>query len=214
MIIDLIEPAISNYAMQYSTHDDALLAEIEVYTEANHKEAHMLSGPLQGAFLSMVSRMIKPKRILEIGTFVGYSALCLAKGLGEEGELHTLEKRKEDADLAQSYFDRSKFKNLIHLHIGDASTIIEQLEIEWDLIFVDADKTGYLNYYNFLIEKVKPGTWFLFDNVFFHGEVIKNPIKGKSAKAISEFNEFIKNDNRIEKVMLTIRDGILLMYKK
>ena len=214
MIIDLIEPAISNYAMEYSTHDDALLEEIEVYTEKHHKEAHMLSGPLQGAFLSMVSRMIKPKRILEIGTFVGYSALCLAKGLREEGELHTLEKRKEDADIAQAYFDRSTLKKQIHLHIGDAAAIIEQLEMEWDLIFVDADKTGYLNYYNFLIEKVKPGTWFLFDNVFFHGEVIKNPIKGKSAKAISEFNEFIKNDNRVEKVMLTIRDGILLMYKK
>ena len=213
-MMDLIKPAISDYAMQYSTHDDALLDEIKQYTEEHHKEAHMLSGPLQGAFLSMVSRMIKPKRILEIGTFVGYSAICLAKGLDEEGELHTLEKRKEDADIAQAYFDKSKYKNQIHLHIGEASEYIEKLKINWDLIFVDADKTGYLNYYNSLIEKVKPGTWLLFDNVFFHGEVIKNPIKGKSAKAISAFNEFIKNDNRVEKVMLTIRDGILLMYKK
>lgn len=214
MIMDLIEPAISDYALKYSTHDDALLEEIKLFTEENHKEAHMLSGPLQGAFLSMVSRMIKPKKILEIGTFVGYSALCLAKGLGKGCELHTLEKRKEDADIAQAYFDRSKFNDQIHLHVGDASVLIEQLELEWDLIFVDADKTGYLDYYKFLIEKVKPGTWFLFDNVFFHGEVVKIPIKGKSAKAISEFNEFIKNDDRVEKVMLTIRDGILLMYKK
>lgn len=212
--MDIIEPTINEYALQHSTHEDVLLEEIKVYTEENHQEAHMLSGPLQGAFLSMVSKMIKPKKILEIGTFVGYSAICLAKGLPFDGALHTIEKRIEDAEIAQSYFDRSIFKNQIHLHVGQALEIITKIDEDWDLIFVDADKTGYLDYYNYLIERVRSGTWFLFDNVFFHGEVIKTPIKGKSAKAISTFNEFIKNDHRVENVMLTIRDGIMLLHKK
>ena len=212
--MDIIEPTINEYALQHSTHDDVLLEEIKAFTEENHQEAHMLSGPLQGTFLSMVSKMIKPKKILEIGTFVGYSAICLAKGLPLDGALHTIEKRIEDAEIAQAYFDRSNFKNQIHLHVGQALEIITKIDEDWDLIFVDADKTGYLDYYNYLIERVRPGTWFLFDNVFFHGEVIKTPIKGKSAKAISIFNEFIKNDHRVENVMLTIRDGLMLLHKK
>ena len=212
--MDLILPEINNYALQNSSQGDLLLDEIKTFTEQNHAEHHMLSGPLQGAFLSMVSRMIRPKNILEIGTFVGYSAICLAKGLREDGMLHTIEKREEDAKTAQSFFNRSEFKDSIQLHIGNASEILNELKIDWDLIFVDADKTGYLGYYKFLIEKVKPGTWFLFDNVFFHGEVLATPIKGKNAKAISEFNEYIKNDSRVEKVVLTIRDGITLLYKK
>jgi predicted O-methyltransferase YrrM len=212
--MDLILPEINNYALQNSSQDDPLLNEIKIYTEQNHAEPHMLSGPLQGAFLSMVSGMIKPKKILEIGTFMGYSALCLAKGLTADGMLHTIEKREEDAKTAQLFFNRSGFKDKIQLHIGNASEILNELQIDWDLIFVDADKTGYLAYYKFLIEKVKPGTWFLFDNVFFHGEVLASTIKGKNAKAISEFNEYIKNDSRVEKVVLTIRDGLTLLYKK
>ena len=165
--MDIILPQINDYALQNSSQDDPLLDEIKIFTEQNHAEPHMLSGPLQGAFLSMVSRMIKPKKILEIGTFMGYSALCLAKGLTANGMLHTIEKREEDAKTAQSFFNRSRFKDNIQLHIGNASEILNELQIDWDLIFVDADKTGYLAYYKFLIEKVKPGTWFLFDNVFF-----------------------------------------------
>jgi hypothetical protein len=152
--------------------------------------------------------------ILEIGSFVGYSTLCLAKGLAKNGELHTIEKREIDALKAQSYFDRSEYKSQLKIHVGSATEILTDLNKDWDLIFVDADKTGYLNYFESLIEKVKPGTWFLFDNVFFHGEVLKNPLVGKNAKAIHEFNEYIKNDNRVEKVMLTIRDGLTLLYKK
>lgn len=212
--MDLIHPEINNYALQNSSQDDPLLNEIKIFTEQNHAEYPMLSGPLQGAFLSMVSRMIKPKKILEIGTFVGYSALCLAKGLAEDGILHTIEKREEDAKIAQSFFNRSVFKDKIQLHIGNASDVLNKLYVDWDLIFVDADKTGYLGYYEFLINKVKPGTWFLFDNVFFHGEVLKTPPKGKNVKAIFEFNEYIKNDPRVEKVVLTIRDGLTLLFKK
>ena len=212
--MDLILPELNHYALLNSSQDDPLLDEIKIYTEKNHPEAHMLSGPLQGMFLTLVSKMIKPERILEIGTFVGYSAICLAKGLPPTGELHTIEKREQDAEIAQHYFNRSNYKEQINLHIGNADFVLSTLEKNWDLIFVDADKTGYIGYYEMLIDRVKPGTFFLFDNVFFHGEVLKTAISGKNAKAISAFNEYIKNDSRIEKVMLTIRDGLTLLMKK
>jgi predicted O-methyltransferase YrrM len=212
--MDLISSEVNAYAQLNTSQEDPLLLEIQKHTEQHHPEHHMLSGPLQGQLLSMVSRMIKPNRILEIGTFVGYSAICLAKGLSKNGVLHTIEKREADAKTAQSFFDKSDEKNNIVLHLGNAMEILAELHEEWDLIFVDADKTNYITYYELLIERVRPGTWFLFDNVFFHGEVLKNPVTGKNAKRIVEFNELIKNDNRVEKVMLTIRDGITLLYKK
>ena len=212
--MDVIPSEVHAYALLNTSQDDALLLEIQEHTELYHPEQHMLSGPLQGQFLNMVSRMIKPKRVLEIGTFVGYSALCLAKGLDENGVLHTIEKREDDAKTAQSVFDRSEYKKNICLHVGSAMDILKDLQEDWDLVFVDADKTSYKAYYELLIERVKPGTWFLFDNVFFHGEVLKNPVSGKNAKAIVEFNEMIKIDSRVEKVMLTVRDGLTLLYKK
>ncbi len=209
-----ISSILNDYALQHTSADDPLLEKVRLYTEQNHAEPHMLSGTLQGHFLSMISRMIRPKKVLEIGTFTGYSALCLAKGLNYDGMLHTIEKRKEDATLARSFFDKSDFANRITIHVGNAMDILENLKEDWDLIFMDADKTGYQGYYDLLIPRVKPGTWFLIDNVFFHGEVLKEEIKGKNAKAIHAFNEHIAKDERVEKVMLTIRDGLTLMYKK
>jgi predicted O-methyltransferase YrrM len=174
----------------------------------------MISGPLQGNLLSMLSKMIKPKRILEIGTFTGYSALCLAKGLSSDGVLHTIELRKEDAVIAQAHFDRSEHAHQIKQHVGNAIELLPVLDEDWDLVFIDADKTGYLNYYGLLIEKVKPGTFFIVDNVLFHGEVLKEKISGKSAKAVAAFNAFIREDDRVEKVMLTVRDGLSILLKK
>ena len=212
--MEFVLQSANDYALKHSSDTDELLNEIHTQTIQDHAEAHMLSGPVQGTFLTMLSKMIKPKRILEVGTFVGYSAICLAKGLEEGGVLHTIEKREEDAELSKQYIERSKYKDNIVVHTGDASTIIDTLKEDWDLIFIDADKTGYLSYYQQLIETVRPGTWFVFDNVLFHGEVLKENITGKNAKAITVFNEFIRKDDRVEKVMLTIRDGITLLYKK
>lgn len=212
--MDFILQSANDYAIKHSSTTDELLSEIHAKTIQEHPEAHMLSGPLQGVFLSMLSKMIKPRRILEIGTFVGYSALCLAKGLREDGILHTIEKREQDSERSKAYINRSDFRKNIIVHTGDASLIIETLKEDWDLIFIDADKTGYLSYYEQLIDKVQSGTWFIIDNVLFHGEVLNEKITGKNAKAITAFNEFIKDDNRVEKVMLTIRDGITLLYKK
>jgi len=212
--MEFILPLANAYAEQNSSVTDNLLQEIYAFTLENHAEPHMISGPLQGNLLSMLSRMIKPKRILEIGSFTGYSAICLAKGLSLDGMLHTIELREEDAAIAQAYFDRSENGLQIKLHVGNARELLPALEEDWDLVFIDADKTGYLDYYCLLIEKVKPGTFFIIDNVLFHGEVLKEKISGKSAKAVAAFNAFIREDNRVEKVMLTVRDGLSILIKK
>jgi caffeoyl-CoA O-methyltransferase len=212
--MEFILPLANEYAEANSSETDALLREIHAFTQNNHAEPHMISGPLQGNLLSMVSKMIKPNRILEIGTFTGYSAICLAKGLSSDGVLHTIELRNEDAAIAQAYFDRSEHAHQIKLHAGNARELLPVLDEDWDLVFIDADKTGYLDYYGLLIEKVKSGTFFIVDNVLFHGEVLKENINGKSAKAVAAFNTFIREDDRVEKVMLTVRDGLSILLKK
>lgn len=212
--MEFILPLANAYAEQNSSVTDNLLQEIHAFTLENHAEPHMISGPLQGNLLSMLSKMIKPKRILEIGSFTGYSAICLAKGLSSDGMLHTIELREEDAAIAQAYFDRSEHGLQIKLHVGNARELLPAMEEDWDLVFIDADKTGYLDYYGLLIDKVKPGTFFIIDNVLFHGEVLKEKISGKSAKAVAAFNAFIREDNRVEKVMLTVRDGLSILIKK
>jgi len=202
------------YAKRYTTALDKELEEIEEFTLTNHPHAQMLSGHVQGKVLEMFSSMIKPERILEIGTFTGFSALCLAKGLQPGGKLHTIELRKEDAATAEKYFAKAGMQNNIRLHIGNALDIIPTLNESWDLVFIDADKVNYINYYELTLPLVKQGGWLLADNVLFHGEVLEENVKGKNAKAIQAFNDHIKNDGRVQQAMLTIRDGLLLIQKK
>jgi predicted O-methyltransferase YrrM len=208
-----IPDQVSQYANRYTTPDDPLLQEIERDTLAQHPESQMLSGHLQGQFLSQVSLMIRPLRILEIGTFVGYSALCLARGLAEGGLLHTIELREEDARKAQGYFDRSPYTDRIRLHRGDALTVMEALKETWDLVFIDADKINYTAYYEAVLPRVRPGGWILADNVLFHGQVLEEPVRGKNARAIAAFNEHVLQDNRTEQVLLTLRDGLMIIRK-
>jgi predicted O-methyltransferase YrrM len=183
------------------------------YTLAHHPKAHMVSGHLQGAFLQMVSCMQRPLRILEIGTFTGYSALCLAKGLQPGGKLHTIEVREDDATTAQGFFNRSPYREHIILHIGNALEIIGELEESWDLVFIDADKVNYIHYFNRVLPKVRHGGIILADNVFFHGEVLEEKITGKNAIAIQAFNDFILSRNDVEKILLPLRDGVYLIRK-
>ena len=211
--MELINDKAEQYAKQHTTGLDAVLQEIEKYTLANHPHAQMLSGHVQGKVLEMISRMISPEKILEIGTFTGLSALCLVKGLRQGGKLHTIEVRPEDAKTADNYFKQAGAQNEIELHVGDAMKIIPSLADTWDLVFIDADKVNYINYYELTLPLVKKGGWILADNVFFHGEVLEENIRGKNAKAIQSFNEHIKNDNRVQQAMLTIRDGLLLIQK-
>ncbi|MFZ9170703.1 MAG: O-methyltransferase [Sediminibacterium sp.] len=209
----IIDQAIT-YSDVFTTPADSLLQMILNETRATHPKSHMLSGEVQGQFLSMLSCMKKPMYILEIGTFTGYSALCLAKGLDEEGKLHTIENRIEDAQTADGYFNQSKYAHQIKLHIGDAKEIIPTLPHIWDMVFIDADKTGYIEYYEMVLPKLAPGGIIIADNVLFHGEVLENTISGKNAIAIHAFNEHVKNDARTTQVLLTIRDGMLLIQKK
>ena len=186
--MEIINTKAEDYAARFTTPTDSLLQEIEKYTLENHPHANMLSGPVQGKLLEMISIMIKPERILEIGTFMGYSALCLAKGLTSGGQLHTIDIRKEDADIAQNYFSKSLYTKQIILHIGNALDIIPTLNETWDLIFIDADKVNYINYYELTLPLLKKEGFILADNVLFHGEVLEENIKGKNAKAIHAFN--------------------------
>jgi caffeoyl-CoA O-methyltransferase len=212
--MELINLKAEEYAKRYTSALDDVLAEIEDYTLTNHPHANMLSGHVQGKVLELFSKMIAPKRILEIGTFTGFSALCLVKGLQADGKLFTLELRAEDAATAKKYFAKAGMEDKIELHLGYALDIIPTLQQTWDLVFIDADKVNYINYYELTLPSVKSGGWILADNVFFHGEVLEENIKGKNAIAIHAFNEHLKNDDRIERAMLTIRDGLLLIQKK
>lgn len=211
--MNIIDPSAQQYAEDYSSPEDALLRQIAEYTVQHHPEYHMLSGHLQGKLLEMISLMIRPRRILEIGTFTGYSALCLAKGLVDDGQLHTIELREQDAQTAQGFFNLSSLKEKIILHTGNALEIVPAIDETWDLVFIDADKTAYIEYFTLVLPKLRKNGFILADNIFFHGEVLKDEVKGKSAKAISEFNEFIKQRTDIDKMIITLRDGLYLMRK-
>lgn len=211
--IELTPAIVEEYISRYVSDEDPLLKEVNEYTLKNHPRSHMMSGHLQGKFLEMISWMMRPERILEIGTFTGYSALCLAKGLKPNGFLHTIELREEDATTAKGFFSRSSFSQKIILHIGDALEIIGETDELWDLVFIDADKENYINYFNLVLPKLKPNGFILADNVLFHGQVLEREIKGKSALAIQAFNDYIQSRNDVEKVIVPIRDGLMLIRK-
>ncbi len=211
--MELINHIAENYAADFTSAQSELLAEIEKFTSENHAQPHMLSGFVQGRFLSMISKLLQPARILEIGTFTGFSALCLAEGLAPEGVLHTIDIRKGDVDTAAGYVARSEYKNRIKLHLGDAKEIIPTLNETWDLVFIDADKRGYIDYYDLTLPAVKKNGLIIADNVLFHGEVLKAEISGKNALAIHAFNEHVRKDERVEQLMATLRDGLLIVRK-
>ena len=211
--MDIINPLAQVYAETYTQEEDPVLREIARETNESHAHAHMLSGHLQGKFLELLSLLHKPQRILEIGTFTGYSAICLAKGLLNNGMLHTIELREEDAAIARANFKRANLQNKIILHTGNALSIIPTLSESWDLVFIDADKPNYIAYYDLVVPFVKPGGIIVADNVLFHGQVLEQPVEGKNARAIHAFNEHLNRDQNVQKVMLTIRDGLLLIRK-
>jgi len=211
--MDLIHPLVQSYAEKFTSAEDPLLKTINQQTQS-HAHAHMLSGHVQGKLLELLSVLIKPRRILEIGSFTGYSAICLSKGLVPGGALHTIELREEDAAIARQNFNLSEAKDKIILHVGNALDIIPTLAEEWDLVFIDADKTGYIDYYRMIVPRLKKGAVILADNVLFHGEVLEEPLKGKNAKAIQAFNKYVQQDETVDQLLLTVRDGLMLIIKK
>lgn len=211
---ELVNLLAEEYTNAFSMEEDALLQEINEYTSQHHPHAHMLSGKVQGDFLTILSRLLQPKRVLEVGTFTGYSALCLAKGLQTDGKLYTIELRPEDAETAKGYFERSAHKDQLQLLVGDAKSIIPTLNETWDMAFIDADKPGYIDYYELILPFIKINGIIIADNVLFHGQVLEEEITGKNAKAIHAFNQHVKNDLRTEQVLLTVRDGLSIIRKK
>lgn len=212
--MELINPLVQAYAEKFTSPEDEFLKEIADQTYKHHPQSNMLSGHWQGKFLELISYMVRPSKVLEIGTFMGYSALCLAKGLLNDGQLHTIELRKEEGEIALQNFHKAKATEKIILHMGNALEIIPTIRESWDLVFIDADKVNYTTYYELVLPFVKKGGFILADNMLFHGEVLKEPLTGKNAIAIHAFNEYVKNDYRVEQVLITIRDGIMLIRKK
>ncbi|HEX8459795.1 MAG TPA: O-methyltransferase, partial [Segetibacter sp.] len=210
---ELISLLAEKYIAEHTTREAPFLEQINKETVDTHTNAHMLSGHVQGRFLSFLSNITRPRYVLEIGTFTGYSALCLAEGLQEDGKLHTIELREEDAAIALTNFKRAGKENEIILHVGDAKEIIPTLPIEWDLVFIDADKVSYIEYYGLVLSRLSKKGFIIADNVLFHGQVLNEPIKGKNALAIDAFNKHVLNDPDVEQVMLSIRDGLLLIKK-
>ena len=202
---------LENYAAQHTEDEPLLLQELNKRTHLNILQPRMISGHFQGRFLSLLSKMVQPRTILEIGTYTGYATLCLAEGLHPEGVLHTIDIKEELTDLQREFFDRSGYGNQIVQHLGKAADIIPSLDTTFDLVFIDADKQNYAHYFDLVIEKMNRGGIILSDNVLWSGKVVEEvKHNDKHTQALMAYNQKIKDDPRVETVLLPIRDGITL----
>lgn len=206
---------LEDYILNHIDKETPLLAKLNRDTHLRILNPRMMSGHLQGRILKMFCRMIQPQKILELGTFTGYSALCMAEGLTDDAIIHTIEHDDELEEMILQTFEKSNFKNQIKLHIGEALEVIETLDETFDLVFIDADKRQYLDYYEAVFPKVRKGGFILADNTLWAGKVIQ-PLQhnDKQTEAILRFNDFVTNDSRVEKVILPLRDGLTILMKK
>lgn len=212
--MNFLPEALDTYVINHSESEPELLQQLTRETFQKILQPRMLSGHYQGRVLSMISKLVHPKNILEIGTYTGYSALCLAEGMQADGVLHTIDINEELVDFQRQFFDKSEYGKQIHQHLGNALDIIPNLDMTFDLIFIDADKDNYPNYFNCIIDKLNIGGIILSDNVLWSGKVIE-PLKDDdvSTKALLEYNQLLKSDARVETVMLPIRDGLTISRK-
>ena len=210
--MEILNEDLLHYSEQHTTPESPRLKKINRDTHANVLMPRMLSGHLQGRVLSMISKLIQPRLILEIGTYTGYSAICLAEGLRTDGTLITIDINEELEDKVRQYFDEAGLSSRIQYRIGDATKIISTLEGPFDLVFIDADKENYSRYYDMVIDKVRDGGLILADNVLWSGKVLQSK-QDKDTRAIVEFNKKILQDPRVENILLPIRDGILMIRK-
>jgi caffeoyl-CoA O-methyltransferase len=205
---------LDQYILNHISPEDHFLEELDRETHLKVLRSRMLSGHLQGQILSMISSMVKPKSILEIGTFTGYSALCLAKGLADGGQLHTIEIDDELESIAQKYFLKSGMSDRIFQHIGDARQIIPSISQSFDLVFIDADKREYCDYYNLIFDYIPVGGFLLADNILWNGKVIEpEAADEEQTRGILDFNNLVQNDLRVRNVILPVRDGIMVVQK-
>jgi len=213
--MDLNSEKIQDYAREHTQEEPELLQQLNKETWQKIMVPRMLSGHFQGRILSMISKLIQPKTILEIGTYTGYSALCLAEGIKKNGVLHTIDHNEELVDIQKKYFDKSDYKHNIIQHLGNALEIIPEINENFDLVFIDADKSNYVNYFNALIDKMNSGGVILSDNVLWSGKVVE-PVNSADVdtKTLIEYNELLKNDPRIETILIPIRDGLTISRVK
>lgn len=214
--MDFLEPKIQEYAENFTQEESEALYKLNRETHTNVLIPRMLSGHIQGRILSMFSKMIKPEAILEIGTYTGYSALCMAEGLKENGVLHTIDKNEELEPICTKYFNDSIYKDQIILHTGNALDVIPQLNKPFDLVFIDADKENYSNYFDLIIDQMPIGGIIIADNVLWSGKVLDKLEleKDMETKALHEFNQKIHQDTRVENVLFPVRDGLMVIRKK
>lgn len=213
--MDFLDAQIEKYSLTHSQPESDILKKINRETHAKVLQPRMLSGHMQGNFLIMISKMIRPLQILEIGTYTGYSAVCLAQGLLPEGKLHTIDVNEELQNIVRNYFKEAGLEEKIKYYIGDAMKIIPEIQEQFDLVFIDADKKNYSNYFDLVFEKVKSGGFIIADNVLWSGKVL-DPEKNKDPDTISidSFNKKIHNDERVEHMLLPLRDGLMIVRKK
>jgi len=213
--MDIIDKRIEQYIESHTSKVSKLLYELDRETHIKILRPRMLSGAVQGKLLELLVKMSGAKKILEIGTFTGYSAISMALGLPENGYLHTIDINVELESIVNKYIKLAKLENIITYHIGNALDIIPTLNEDFDLVFIDADKSNYLNYYNLVIDKLPKGAWIIADNILWSGKVLeKASAKDKETKAIQEFNDFVQKDIRVENAMVSIRDGLMVIRKK
>jgi predicted O-methyltransferase YrrM len=203
---------VNNYIQKFTTPDDEILQQLTRETFLKVLMPQQISSPYQGRLLTMLTKMLRPSRILEIGTFTGYTAICFAYGLPQDGKVHTIEMNEENEDLIRKYLKLAHVEDSVELHIGNALEIIPQLEDEFDLVFIDATKKEYKQYYELIFSKVKTGGFILADNAFRNAKVFQEKHDKKTA-AIHAFNQMIQADDRVENILLPIDDGIMIAYK-
>lgn len=212
--MEFIAKALHDYVVSHSQEEPPLLKELTRETHLKALQPRMLSGPMQGRFLSLLSKLISPQHILEVGTFTGYATLCLAEGLAEDGSIDTIDINEELEDFQRNFFDRSAWGDQIHQHIGNAIEIIPRLEKTYDLIFLDADKKNYLNYLDHVLPKLKKGGVLLSDNVLWSGKILEPTQKKDIDTAVlKEFNKKLAHHPELETVLLPLRDGLTLSRK-
>jgi predicted O-methyltransferase YrrM len=213
--MEFIDDNIMQYAERYSQEESNLLKALQKETHQKVVQARMISGHLQGRLLSFLSQLIQPKKILELGTYTGYATLCLAEGLGEKGEIHTIEINEELIDFHKKYFDKSPYKNQIICHQGDAKKIIPELNLGFDLVFIDADKANYSHYFDLILPKLNPGGLIIADNVLWSGKVLQDNLPKKDAETLGlkNFNEKVLTEKKVETLLLPIRDGLMICRK-
>ncbi|MBC3539952.1 O-methyltransferase [Rufibacter sediminis] len=214
--MDFLDPDLNAYAEAHTSPETPLLHQLNRETHLKVMKPRMLSGHLQGRTLAMFSQMLRPRRILEIGTYTGYSALCLAEGLTEDGVLHTIDVNDELEDMVRGYIGAAGLEQKIQLHIGQAAEVIPTLQEQWDLVFIDADKKSNGLYYDLVLDSVRPGGFILTDNVLWSGKVVEKfrPKLDKDTELVLDFNRKVHEDPRVENLLLPMRDGILVARKK